>query len=148
MDTCTCPDSKSSLVSLGEQLSPGFFCFFFNSIHFGFSQFGKRDARCASPCQVCFLTWSPTMYLCTQRQLFCTHAITTAILQHRLTLLCRVSPPDTVGCVLAMQSSRSETLAAQVLSRFLRRCRLPAPSALPVCSRVLARRKVMGWKFP
>ncbi|CAN8195535.1 unnamed protein product [Coccothraustes coccothraustes] len=47
-----------------------------------------------------------------------------------------------------MQSSSSETLAAPVLSRFLRRSQLPAPSALPVCSRVLARRKVMRWKFP
>lgn len=43
--TCTCPDSKSSLVSLWEQLRPqsSFFLFyFFNSIHFGFSQFCRE----------------------------------------------------------------------------------------------------------
>lgn len=133
--TCTCPDSKSSLVSLWEQLSPDFFFFKFHPLWL-FPVLQRDNPGRASPCQGCFLTQSPTIHLCTQRQLFCTHA-TTAILQHRLTLLCRISSQIQQGCVLPVQSSSSETLAALVLSRFLRRCRLPAPSALPVCSRCL-----------
>lgn len=145
-DTCICPDSKS-FVSLGEQLSPDFF-FFLNSIHFGFSQFYREiPEMCKSmPRLFPYLeSYNAPVYSEAALLHSCHHhchppAQTGTPLQDLTPRYC--------GGVLAMQSSSSETLAARVLSRFLRSCRLPAPSALPVCSRVLARRKVMGWKFP